>query len=62
MVRTRSTRVAPSNAATESPSDQLHALLAMDVREHRADLFAEDAGQWHADALDGRHLDPELAQ
>ena len=34
----------------------------MDVGEHLADLVADDAGQRHTSALDGHHLDPELAQ
>jgi hypothetical protein len=34
----------------------------VDVRQHLADLVAEDAGQGHAMAFDRRHLDAELSE
>ena len=34
----------------------------MDIREHLPHLFANNASQWHARALDGGHLDAELAK
>ena len=34
----------------------------MNAREHLADLCAQHTGQRHRDALDGGHLDPELAK
>jgi hypothetical protein len=41
---------------------QVHAVLAMDVREHLADFLAEDASQRDRMPPDGSHLEPKLAQ
>ena len=42
--------------------DQLHSLVAMDASQHAPDLLAQNARQRHAGALDGGHLDAELAE
>jgi hypothetical protein len=41
---------------------QIHALLAMDGGEHRADLRTEDSGQRRAVGRQRGHLDTELAK